>query len=104
MATLLLFARELPVQSFQFLLGFAVVTGVLYRVALGVGIEDFYPHVDTDLLSRRHMHDDPLCLDTELDIIAISTMNNPHPLDLPGRKGCNLLLGITNQAQPPDPT
>src|SRR6266700_3420448 len=45
-----------------------------------------------------------LCLDSELYIIAISTVDNPDPFDLLGRKGCDLLLRISNQAQPTNPT
>jgi hypothetical protein len=45
------------------------------------------------------MQDSTLCLDCELHIVAISTMDNPDPLDLLGRKCCNLLLGIADQPQ-----
>jgi hypothetical protein len=45
------------------------------------------------------MHDGPLCLDCELYVVAISTMDNPYSLDLLKRKCCNLLLRIADQPQ-----
>src|SRR6266516_4359730 len=45
------------------------------------------------------MHDGTLCLDSELQIVAISTVDNPDPLDLLKRECSNLLLGIADQPQ-----
>src|SRR6266853_4178146 len=96
---LLVFPRELTLQAFQLLFGFAIVARVLYRVALGVGIVGFQPYINAYLLSRRLMHDGTLCLDSELHIVAIGSMDNAYPFDLFKRKGCNLLLRIADQPQ-----
>lgn len=43
-------------------------------------------------------------LDAELAIIAISTMDNPHPFDLLRGECCNLLFGIPDKPQATDAT
>src|SRR5712692_4681544 len=75
------------------------MAGIVYRLALRVGVVGFESYINADLLSRRLMHNDPLSLDPKLHIVAISTVDNPDPLDLPARKCCNLLLRIAYQPQ-----
>src|SRR6266849_5742619 len=96
---LLLLARNEAMQPLELLLSFAVMARVLNGVALGVGIVGFQPYINSYLLSGRLMHDDTLCLDCELHIVAISPMYNAYPLDLLKRKCCNLLLGVAYQPQ-----
>src|SRR5438876_9886447 len=90
-----------PLQS---LFCLAIIARIVYRLTVGVGIVGFESHINAYLLSRRLMHESTLCLDCELDIVAISTMDNPDPLDLLGRKCCDLLLGVANESQMSDTT
>ena len=75
------------------------MTWVLNRVALGVGIVGFESDINAYLLASRNMLYLALCLDPELHIVAIGTVYHPHPFDLLGREGFNLLLGIAYQSQ-----
>src|SRR5260370_33533674 len=49
------------------------------------------------------MLDAAFCLHAELDIVAISTLDNANAFDLLERKCFDLLFLIPNQAQTPDP-
>ena len=48
---------------------------------------------------RWLVYDTSHYLDSELHIVAISTVDNPDPLDLLKRECSNLLLGIADQPQ-----
>ena len=86
-------------QAFQLLLRFAILTRVVYRLALRVGIVSFESHINSYLLSSRLVNDDTFCLHSELQIVAVSPMHNPDLLDLFGRECCNLLLRVAYQPQ-----
>jgi hypothetical protein len=103
-AALLLLPREVTLQAFQLLLRLAILPRIVDRLALRVRIVGFESHINPDLLSRGVMLYDPLCLDPELDIIAVSTMHQPHPLDLFRGEGFNVLLGIADESQTTNPT
>src|SRR6266566_2442247 len=75
------------------------MTRIVYRISIRVGVVGFQSYINTDLLSSGVMLYDTICLDTELYIIAISTMHYPYSFDLLSRKVCNLLLRIANQPQ-----
>src|SRR5437667_11486144 len=83
----------------QLLFGFAIVPRVLYGMLLGVRVVGFESDINPYLLASRNMFDHTLCFDSELHIIAISTMHDTYSLDLLCREVCNPLLGIANQPQ-----
>ena len=91
-------------QPLELLFRFAIMTGVLDGMAFGVGIVGEEADIDAHLFASGNMLDLALCLYRELTIVAISPMHNPYALDLLGRKGCNLLVGIANQSEPPNTT
>src|SRR6266436_4167294 len=92
----LVLARELTLQAFQLLFGFAIVTRVLNGVVLAIGIVGFESHVNAHLFAGGSMRNRPLCLYSKLHIVPIGTMHNPYSLDLLWRKVCNLLFRIAN--------
>ena len=99
--TLLLFARHLPMQAFQPLLSFAIMTWVVYSLSFRVRIVGFESNINAYLLSRRNMFYGTFCLDSELDIVAISTMHDTYSFDLLFRKVSILCLGLpTNRKRP----
>src|SRR5216117_2664769 len=102
-AALLLLPREVTLQAFQLLLRLAILPRIVDRLALRVGIVGFESHINPDLLSRGVMLYDPLCLDPELDIIAVSTMHQPHPLDLLRGKVSMCCLGLPTSRRRPIP-
>src|SRR2546422_7705663 len=95
----LLFTRNEAMQPLELLLSFAIMTRIVYRISRGIGIVGFQSYIDTNLFLRWLVYGSTLCLDCELHIVAISTVHNPDPLDLLGRKCCNLLLRIAYQSQ-----
>ncbi len=86
-------------EPLELLFSFAIVTRVLYGISLGVGIVGSESHINADVLSRWLMHDGTFCLDCELHIVAISTVDNPDPLDLLCEEMRQFSPGITNQSQ-----
>src|SRR5579863_8273804 len=52
---LFLFARDSPMETFQFRLGFSVVALVLYRVPVGVGVEELQAHIDANYAPSLNM-------------------------------------------------
>src|SRR5260370_41417624 len=95
----LLFPRETATQPLQFLLSFAVVPGVVYGLALGVGQETLETYIDADLLAGCNMVYIALNFDTELAIEAIGTTDDTNPFDILHRKGLDVLFLVSNQAE-----
>src|SRR5260370_6854080 len=81
-AALLLLAGEVTLQAFQLLLSLTVVSRIVYRVALRVGIERFESDINTYLLAFRLMHDGTRCLYSKLHLVAIPTIHHTYPFDL----------------------
>src|SRR6266702_7179652 len=96
---LLLLPRALTLQALQLLFDFAILTGVVYGVAIRVRIVGFQSYINSYLLPCRLMHDGTLCLDPKLHIIAISPMYDAYSLDLIKRECRNLLLRVAYQPQ-----
>ncbi len=101
--TSLFLSGELSMQTLELLFRFAKVSRVLNGVALRVGQKSLESHIDADGFPRWNMLDAALCLDSELDIVAISTLENANSLDLLAGECFDLLFLIPNQAQTPDP-
>ena len=89
----------MTLQPFQLPFGFAILTRVVYGVAIRVRIVGFQSYINSYLLSCRLMHNGTLCLDTKLHIVAISPMYNAYSLDLIKRECRNLLLRVAYQPQ-----
>ena len=88
-------------QAFESFLRLAVVARVGHRMTLGVGREARESHIDADLLACRDVCDHAVRLDGELHVVAIGSMDNPHPFDLLGRECCNLLLtAVVTKVEP----
>ena len=95
----LLFSRETATQPLEFLLSFAVVPWVVYRIALGVGQEGFEPNIYANLFAGWNMLNFTLGLDTQLAVVAIGTPNNTYPLDIFDWKGLDVLFLVSNQPE-----
>ena len=101
---LFLFARHLPVETLELRLGLAVVALVLYRVPIGIGVEDLQAHIDANHTARLDMFALAFGLDAELRIIAIGAAYNANPLNVLDWEGFNVLIGIAHQAKSPNAT
>ena len=100
----LVLARNEAMQAFELLFGFAIMTGVVYCVAIGIRVEAFQSHINTDHAASRKVFKLALGLNGELAIVAISPMDNSYALDLFDGKGCNLLFLVAHKPHPSDPT
>src|SRR5439155_17641278 len=96
---LLLCARKASLESFEFLLSFAIVSGVLYGVSIGVGQKALETDIYTKLFSRWNMLDVSLGLDAELAKVAICPTDDANPLDIFHRKGLDLLILVSDQTK-----
>jgi hypothetical protein len=99
----LLFVGESSLESFQFVLSTAVVSGVLNRVSLRVRQQAFEPDIYTQLFPRWDMLDFAFSLDSKLDIVAISTTKNTYPFDVFHWEGFDVLFFVANQAKATNP-
>lgn len=86
-------------ETLEFRLRFSVVTLVLYRIPVGIGVEELQAHVDTDHAARLDMFTLALGLNTKLAIIAIGTAQDANPFDLLDWEGFDLLVRVPNQAE-----
>lgn len=69
-------------QSHMSLLRFTQMTGILYLVPFGIGVESRQSNVQSYRFTSRFDVDVALCLDYKLNVIAIATPHNSHPLNL----------------------
>ncbi len=99
----LVLARNEAMQAFEFLFGFAIMTRVVYGVAIRIRVEAFQSHINTDHVASSKVFNLALGLNGELAIVAIGPMDNAYALDLFDGKGCNLLFLVTHKPQPSDP-
>lgn len=95
----LVFPGNVPLQAFEFLFCLPVVAWVRYGGALAIGIVSLETYVDPNRCEAWAMLNLTFGLYAELDIVAIGTMNNPHPFDLFGGKGFNVLVLVAYQSQ-----
>src|SRR6266480_2676634 len=86
-------------QAFEFLFRLSIMTGILNREAVRVGVEDFETHVDADHAARLDMLTLAFGLDSELHRISIGTAQEANSFDLLHGKGFDVLSGIAYQAQ-----
>ena len=96
---LFLFTRDAPMETLEFRLGLSVVALVFNGIPIGVGVEELQAHVDANDAARLDMFALALCLDTELDIVSISTTEDANSFDLLDGEGFDLLARGTNQAE-----
>ena len=99
---LFLFARDAPIETFEFCLSLAVVAWVLNALSVGVGVEDLQPHVDTDHAASFDMFALAFGLHPKLAIISICASQDANSFDLLGGEGFDMLPGIAHQAQSPN--
>jgi hypothetical protein len=93
-ATLLLLPRELALQPLESLLCFAIVAWVLHRLTVAIGQERLETDINPCLPARWNMLNVPLCLDTELDVVAIGAADETDTLDVLDGECGNLQFGI----------
>jgi hypothetical protein len=87
-----LFLGDAPLQALQVLFGFAQGARVGYRIACGVSIKGFQPHIDAHLFAGRDMLNSALCLDGELHLEAIGTLEETNALDVRHWEGFDAAL------------
>lgn len=78
----LLFARHPPLSTLEAFFRLAQVAGVFHRNSVGVGVETFKPHIQTDRAACGRQIFDAVYVDAELTIVAIRPPDNPHSLNL----------------------
>jgi hypothetical protein len=100
---LLLFARYLPMETFEFRLSLAIMAWVRNLISVGVSVEDFQTHIDANHTTRLDMLTLAEGIYTELNRIPIGAMEDANPLDLLHGKGFDVLSGIADQAKSPNP-
>ena len=93
----LLFTRESPLETFELLLSFTIVPGVMDRIALRIGDVGFEPDIDAQLLTGWNVFDFAFCINTELAIAAICASNNTNTLNHVGGKFLDTLIWIADQ-------
>ena len=86
-------------ETFEFRLRLSIVALVLYRVSIGVGVEDLQTHVDTDDTASFHMLTLSFGLNSELSVVSIGAAQEADPLDLLHWESFDMLSGTANQAQ-----
>src|SRR5690348_11687650 len=87
-------AGEAALQGLEFLFREAHVAGVLHRVAIRIGAIGSQAHIDPGLLASWNMLDSPLGFHTGLDVVAICSSDEAHPLDLVDRKSSDGLFFV----------
>src|SRR5712691_1424805 len=96
---LLLLLGYTPMKPRQLLLSLAQKARIVYRIAIRVRVECLQPHIDPYGLACGLMHHLPLCLDAELDRVAIGSSDDAHAFDLLLWKGFDGLLLVPYQAE-----
>src|SRR5258708_7270664 len=91
-------------QALEFLLSLAQKTGIGDGIAIGVRRELLQPDINPDLSARCHMLHVALGLHRKLRVVAISTLDDAHPLDLLDGEGCDLLFFVANEPKPSNAT
>ena len=91
-------------ETLEFRLRFSVVTLVLYRIPVGIGVEELQAHVDTDHAARLDMFTLALRLHAKLAIIPIGAAHDTNSFDLLHREGFDMLTRVTNETETPDAT
>src|SRR5579885_616795 len=92
--------RDAPLQALQPFLSFPKIARVGNGVAVRVGIERLQANVNPYGVVGGLMLNLSVCLDRKLDIIAISPLDEPDPLDLLGGEGLD--AARANQANRSD--
>ena len=90
-------------ETFELRFGLAVVALVLYRVPIGIGVEDLQAHIDANHTARLDMFALAGGTDAELRIIAIGAAYNANSFNLLDWEGFDVLIRIAYQAEASDP-
>ena len=87
---------RVPIYRARLLFRLPQEAGIIYRIALRVGIERFQSHIDAAMLTRRLMHHLPAHLYTELHEVAVCSSHDTHSFDLLHGEGFDLPLGFSS--------